>query len=224
MISLSTFIFETSIDYKAWQRKIPLEDRNVIRLRWEILVLTPLEDLTHAILGFYLFAHNEIDYITYLCLVLSACMVLGRLFKVVIAQRGGLSDNFAPAETETVHKRIPGSQELNDDDEIECVGVSSFIRNRMSMAVVWHADDDITPEISLDSSDLKFEGNETGEQMGESIELGFMKTFSKLNVGIFDSTEGERTTGELESTISQQLELDTRYDHMRFPEGEFLVE
>ena len=127
-----------------------------------------------------------------------------RLFKVVIAQRGGLSDNFAPSETTTVDKRVPGTQDLNDVDEIECVGVSSFIRN-MSMAEVWHADDDITPEISLDSFDLKFEGNETGEQTGESIELGFMKTFSKLNVGVFDSTEGERTTGELESTISQQL-------------------
>ena len=48
MISAVCFVFETTIDYKAWQRDVFLEDRNVIRLRWEILVITPLEDLvTH---------------------------------------------------------------------------------------------------------------------------------------------------------------------------------
>ena len=45
MLSTTAFICQVIVDYKAWERMIDKEDRNVVRLRWEILVLTPLEDL-----------------------------------------------------------------------------------------------------------------------------------------------------------------------------------
>lgn len=77
-------------DYMAFMRNFSLEDRALNRLRWEVLIITPIEDLVHIILALYLFSSNASDYITYLCTMFSITMVLMRLFRVVIANKGGL--------------------------------------------------------------------------------------------------------------------------------------
>jgi len=63
-LSVISVFLQHVIDYKAWQRRVPISDRFIIMLRWDILVITPLEDLVHAILSAYLFVYGEADLFT----------------------------------------------------------------------------------------------------------------------------------------------------------------
>jgi len=92
MISSSFFICKTVVDYKAFERRIAKEDRNLVRLRWDILILTPIEDLIHIVLVLYLFAYNVVDFLSYLNVIFSFGMIICRIFKVFIAEEGGLKE------------------------------------------------------------------------------------------------------------------------------------
>jgi len=92
MLSTAAFACSLLVDFKAFQRTICAEDRNIIRLRWEILVLTPLEDLVHCVLGLYLFVYDLVNFIAYLCIMFSVGTVMARLFHIVLATHGGLRE------------------------------------------------------------------------------------------------------------------------------------
>merc|ERR1719499_1157271 len=90
MLSSVAFVMCLLVDYKAFQRYINKEDRELVRLRWEILVLTPTEDIIHGILGIYLFYYHIKDFYTFLCIAFSGGMIAARIFKLVIANQGGM--------------------------------------------------------------------------------------------------------------------------------------
>merc|ERR1719471_1276952 len=110
MISTALFTCSVVVDYKAFQRLIDQEDRNLVRLRWEILIFTPTEDLVHIILGFYLFIHSVTDFLTYLCIVFSVGMIIARLFKVFVAKQGGLREAPRPSNASTI---VGGMQDVS---------------------------------------------------------------------------------------------------------------
>ena len=45
MLTSAAFVWSVVVDYLAWQRDIDEAVRSMIRLRWDILIMTPFEDL-----------------------------------------------------------------------------------------------------------------------------------------------------------------------------------
>lgn len=118
MFSSVGFVLYLIVDYKAFQRGITQEDRAIVRLRWEILMLTPLEDITHGILGIYLFHHNIVDFITFLCIALSGGMIVARIFKLVIADQGGLH-TIKRSRADAMQLELPEWNTPGIDDDCE---------------------------------------------------------------------------------------------------------
>ena len=56
VLSSSAFTWSTMLDYKAWQREYDLNERAIVRLRWEVLIVTPVEDIVNIINRMNLFA------------------------------------------------------------------------------------------------------------------------------------------------------------------------
>lgn len=52
VMSTAIFAMVVVVDYTAFMREISREDRSLNRLRWELLVITPVEDIVRKIITF----------------------------------------------------------------------------------------------------------------------------------------------------------------------------
>ena len=47
VLSVGVLIMAVVVDYMAFMRKFSLEERALNRLRWEVLIITPVEDMVY---------------------------------------------------------------------------------------------------------------------------------------------------------------------------------
>jgi len=88
IMASTALIISYYLDFNSWRHNFSKVERTRYRIRWSVLILTPLEDMVMLVCSVYLFATGNDTFYCYVCVVASACVIFSRLFNVEFLHNG----------------------------------------------------------------------------------------------------------------------------------------